>query len=363
MKSNINENIKQYRKQKNLTQEQLAEAMGVSVGAVSKWESGASIPELGLIMELADFFGISVDALLGYKMRDNTAEETAERIDSLQDAKKYEEAIAEAEKALKKFPNNFRIVYQSALTYFMKGLERHDNSALKKSLELYKSALNLCDGPDEKGIGPATIYSEMAEAYDCLGMHKEAVEILKKHNDNGMYDAEIGYICSMNFRDDPKSIEYLSDSMLRSLATIFRTSIGFSNYYGNVYKDYRTALDALLMCRDINNIFRVPEKTSYLDKNNVIILVACADFAIKLGETEKAREYLLEAKKTAEFFDATPNYSAENIKFYKKENLSYAGDNFGETAMEGLENTVKDFIKDDPLVYEIWHEIKENQSC
>lgn len=42
MKSNINENIKLYRKEKGFTQEQLAEAMGVSVGAVSKWESGIS---------------------------------------------------------------------------------------------------------------------------------------------------------------------------------------------------------------------------------------------------------------------------------------------------------------------------------
>ena len=42
MKSNISENIKFYRKEKNFTQEQLAEAMGVSVGAVSKWESGVS---------------------------------------------------------------------------------------------------------------------------------------------------------------------------------------------------------------------------------------------------------------------------------------------------------------------------------
>ena len=42
MKTNINENIKLYRKERKFTQEQLAEAMGVTVGAVSKWESGVS---------------------------------------------------------------------------------------------------------------------------------------------------------------------------------------------------------------------------------------------------------------------------------------------------------------------------------
>ena len=104
--------------------------MGVSVGAVSTWEIGSSVPELGLIMELADFFETSVDSLLGYKTRNNTADETAKRIDSLQDSKKYDEATAEAEKALKKFPNNFKIVYQSAVAYFLKGIERRDSMAL-----------------------------------------------------------------------------------------------------------------------------------------------------------------------------------------------------------------------------------------
>ena len=47
-----------------LTQEQLAEVLGVSVGAVYKCESRSSLPELRLIMEMADFFDISVDALL-----------------------------------------------------------------------------------------------------------------------------------------------------------------------------------------------------------------------------------------------------------------------------------------------------------
>ena len=50
-----------------LTQEQLAEVLGVSVGAVYKWESRSSLPELRLIMEMADFFDVSVDALLGYR--------------------------------------------------------------------------------------------------------------------------------------------------------------------------------------------------------------------------------------------------------------------------------------------------------
>ena len=359
MKSNLNENIKFYRKEKGFTQEQLAEAMGVSVGAVSKWESGASVPELSLIMELADFFEISVDALLGYKVRNNTAAKCAERIDSLQDAKRYDEAITEAEKALKKFPNDFKIVYQSALAYFMKGVELCDYNAFERALELYKFALTLCNGPDEKGIGPAKIRMEMAEIYDCIGKPREAVELLKKHNDNGMYDDLIGYIYSSNFPNDSKGLDYLSDSLVCTLSTLFRITFGFANYYEKLHKDYKSALDILLIYKNINNMFQIPERTSYLEKGNVIILVGCANFAAKLGDKEKAKEYLLEAKKTAEIFDRNPDYSAKNIKFYQKEKPAFSGDDFGLTAMSGIENSIETEKDNIPLLYEIWQEIKE----
>ena len=49
MKINLSENIKNLRKKRGMTQEQLSEVMGVSVGAVHKWETGLSTPEIGLI--------------------------------------------------------------------------------------------------------------------------------------------------------------------------------------------------------------------------------------------------------------------------------------------------------------------------
>ena len=65
------ENIRSLRIERSMTQEQLAEVLGVTVGAVYKWEAKLSLPELPLIMEMADFFDTSVDVLLGYEMKDN----------------------------------------------------------------------------------------------------------------------------------------------------------------------------------------------------------------------------------------------------------------------------------------------------
>ncbi len=80
MKIRIAENIKNLRKAHSLTQEQMAEALGVTVGAVYKWEAGLSMPEIKLIMEIADFFEISVDTLLGYEQQNGNVENRIQRI-------------------------------------------------------------------------------------------------------------------------------------------------------------------------------------------------------------------------------------------------------------------------------------------
>ena len=62
----INEQISFLRKQKGLTQEDLANALGVTNQAVSKWESAQCCPDIQLLPDLAKIFDVSVDELLGY---------------------------------------------------------------------------------------------------------------------------------------------------------------------------------------------------------------------------------------------------------------------------------------------------------
>ena len=76
----LGERIKYHRKRLGLTQEQLAERMGVSAQAVSKWENNISCPDISILPELADLFGISVDELLGKEEKvHETAPEKSEK--------------------------------------------------------------------------------------------------------------------------------------------------------------------------------------------------------------------------------------------------------------------------------------------
>lgn len=59
----IGSNIKQLRQRMNLTQEQVANKLGVSYQAVSKWEVGANTPDIALLPDIANLFGVSIDSL------------------------------------------------------------------------------------------------------------------------------------------------------------------------------------------------------------------------------------------------------------------------------------------------------------
>ena len=60
----IGKRINEYRRQRNITQEQLAEAMGVTSQAVSKWENDISCPDISVLPQLADYFGVNLDVLI-----------------------------------------------------------------------------------------------------------------------------------------------------------------------------------------------------------------------------------------------------------------------------------------------------------
>lgn len=139
MENKLAENIRTFRKQRALTQEQLAEVLGVTVGAVYKWEARLSQPELSTIMELADFFDTSVDVLLGYELKDNSLRTTAARLKKYQ-SDKDEAGLAEAEKALKKYPNSFEIVFNAAGLFSVFGTERGEKRLMWRALELLEKS-------------------------------------------------------------------------------------------------------------------------------------------------------------------------------------------------------------------------------
>ncbi|MBO5275456.1 MAG: helix-turn-helix transcriptional regulator [Clostridia bacterium] len=79
----LNENIYFFRKQKGMTQGELAAKLGVSDQAVSKWESAQCCPDLSLLPQLAEIFGVSLDTLFGIEREDTPAADLQELCDEI----------------------------------------------------------------------------------------------------------------------------------------------------------------------------------------------------------------------------------------------------------------------------------------
>ncbi len=125
MQVHIGSKIRELRKERNISQEVLAQFLGVSFQAVSKWEVGTAMPDIMLIPAIASFFGVSTDELFDY--------------DRMQIEKKVEEIVTEAaelrcsdprkaekilRKGLKQFPGNEILL--NNLLYTMRSPERSE---------------------------------------------------------------------------------------------------------------------------------------------------------------------------------------------------------------------------------------------
>ena len=264
MKLALAENIRSFRKQRKMTQEQLAEVLGVTVGAVYKWESGLSLPELRLIMEMADFFDTSVDTLLGYEMKDNRLKATVERLAALIHTED-DEGPAEAEKALKRYPHSFDIVYLCAIMYMIFGSKDHDGKQLNRAAELLEESLVLLPQNTNPSVSEISIYNYMANVKIMQGRWDEAAELLKQHNREGIYSDLIGMALSVICARPEEAQPFLSQALLDALAKMVQMILGKAYAYG-LTGDPDSAEHLLTWGLNMLEGLKQPEVTGYIDQ-------------------------------------------------------------------------------------------------
>ena len=108
----IGKNIKKLREKKSITQEKLANYLGVTPQAISRWESETGYPDIELLPMIADFFDVTIDELLDRNMLQNKNEikegiKEIDRLHSLGEIQKRKELIIEL---YNKYPYNFELM-------------------------------------------------------------------------------------------------------------------------------------------------------------------------------------------------------------------------------------------------------------
>ena len=117
----IGKRIQHLRREKDLTQEQMAAALGVTSAAVSKWETNAAIPDVAMLCPLARLLGTTVDALLDFRPALEQEEINALLEDrrKLFEEKRLEEAVASCEALLREYPDDLRLKCAAAGLYII----------------------------------------------------------------------------------------------------------------------------------------------------------------------------------------------------------------------------------------------------
>lgn len=103
MKTQISQNIRKLRLNSNMTQEILAEKLGVSVQAVSRWENAVTMPDITLLPIIANIFNVAIDTLFGNN-KDNIQLRIDETYTKLSKAKSIQERIAIAKELCNEYP-------------------------------------------------------------------------------------------------------------------------------------------------------------------------------------------------------------------------------------------------------------------
>lgn len=354
MDRSLQENIRRCRKERGLTQAQLAEAMGVTVGAVSKWESGASVPDLETLMNLARFYQWSVDALLGFRPAQMGAEELVRRIKDCTVRGDLEQGIPLTEEALQRYPNRFDVVYRCAQLFLASGVTKNEQESQRRALELFQQAEGLLPQNADPAIGRRTLRLAIGQCLVGLGRRQEALDTLSACNEDGVNNYLIGNMLEvMGRREEARKV--LAESMLDCVNRLINTTVGMANCLARGDGNHAAALEQLRWLVALLDSLS-PGVPFYLDKLSATLLTACASLRVSMGDLSGAENYLKSARNRAEKFDSAPDQRVSQMKFYQGREAAWY-DEFGKTAREGILHTIFQQDENAPALLEIWKKL------
>lgn len=311
-------NIIRFRKERGLTQEQLANLLNVSVSAVSKWELGNNRPDLELLPGLAEIFQISIDSLLGYEKSYKSVDKTIDQINALLIEEKYSNAIEKALAVLQRYPNDARINEMIADAYYSLCFSANEQSGKKENAEkaiyYYERSIELFGEIQMPGCSKETLYSNIATLYGLkeIGRYEEAIRILEIYNGNGKYDNLIAdYLFAAGKRKEAK--KKLLQHCIGQQVFVFNDLSMLADMYIEE-ENHETAILFLEAEIQLYELF-MREEGSYADR-------AYAGKAYRISELykeadcpEKAVFWYEKAKKHAKIYKENPSMLLSSMKY------------------------------------------------
>lgn len=257
MKSiNISKTIMRKRKEKKVTQEELAEYIGVSKASVSKWENDQSYPDITFLPQLATYFNISIDELMGYSPQ-MTKEEIKKLYHSLSlkfTNRPFNEVINECREIIREYHACFPLLLQMNVLlinhYMLADTKDVQEEILNENIELCRYIKN--ESQDLWLSKQANSIEAM-----CQMMLNEPTEVLELLDENIKPLIDDSSLLSKAYElrgESEKSKEVLQISIYQYLLNILSSIISYLMLNVNDVECYEEVLKRTLAIIDLFNV-------------------------------------------------------------------------------------------------------------
>lgn len=287
---NIGTNIYTLRKEKRLTQGQLAEKLGVSEQAISKWENNQCAPDVSLFPILADCFGVSIDRLFGYHMN-SYAEDVKAIIKAADDSMDTHKEIDIISEGLKKYPNSpdlkLYLAFSLSMVNRMSEDQNEKKEAVKRAINLCCEVINTCG--DNRQVDNAL--NMLARIYNETGSYDKAEEAISKISADRYRDRIVGMVGMLGGKKCyTEQAQFAEDSLWNLYWTMSHVFEHMTHSY-TINKDYKKAIAFFTAHEKLLSIFDSGCSDFYATAKTF----ACENKAkvyMKMGDKEKCLEEL-----------------------------------------------------------------------
>ena len=316
----LGENIKKQRKEKNITQEVLAEHLGVTFQSVSNWERGESYPDITMLPDIANFFNITIDSLIG--MNEIEKQKKIDEYLNIYDKTKYKDTSFVFEKfckAAKEFPTDFRI-----LVRYMELLMCEKSSADEPEYENYSREINSIYKNIQSHCTDDNIRM-WSKRLMCQHLHTKAHY---KNNDEYQIKCESllsempdmintkDYLSTMLITDKEKHYAACGDS-IENLLFLLKHSVDHYCLYDEAFAlEYR--IEALEKMLKVYDIFFTDKNYGKLWPDVIYNHGHLLCFYDQLNNFENAVKHLGLCVKFAIEYDNLPQFTERNAQFFER---------------------------------------------
>lgn len=311
MNLNIGKKIADFRKEKGVTQEQLADYVGVSFAAVSKWETGQSYPDITLLPDIAEFFESSIDALMGYDIseKEEVLEKIRKEVTPLILASDYTKAIPIILDALRKFPNDCVLLDWAADMYVNRCWTSETQlQDRQEALKYYEKAIR-CTKEESQIL---QIKKRISSIYSDMGDLDKAIEQLEKINASGKYNLDLA---DLKYKKGEKQdCKRIIQGELGNMFICFWATAG---RLANCYEDegnLEMTIEVQKFHADFISQF-IGETAGYADYIYASSCLEIAKYCKKANRNDEMWEYIKKSVHHAIRFDSDPNYAINALKF------------------------------------------------